>query len=128
MIEELLSKTLDFIYSTDQGRTVIESPIGSLTLVLTKIGESKVLGFYMISLKKRYQGKGFGSSIIKESMNWVDQGIIAGRVSLNVMSPVADGILGKYPVEKIKRFDDIQLDYPSYIYTKNREILSHLCD
>jgi GNAT superfamily N-acetyltransferase len=128
MAEEVLSKTLDFIYTTEQGRTVIESPIGSLTLVLTKIGESKVLGFYMISLKKKYQRKGFGSRIIKESMNWVDKGIIGGRVSLNVMSPVAERILGKYPVEKIKRFEDIQLEYPSYIYTKNREILSHLCD
>jgi GNAT superfamily N-acetyltransferase len=112
----------------DEGRTVINSPIGSLTLVITKIGEFKVLGFYMISLKKRYQGQGIGSKIIKESMSWVDKGIIGGRVSLNVISPIADGILGKYKVEKIKRFVDIELEYPSYIYTKNSEILRQLCD
>lgn len=128
MTEELLSKTIDFINITEEGRTVIESPIGNLTLVITKIGEFKVLGFYMISIKKRYQGQGAASRIIKESMSWVDQGIIAGRVSLNVMSPIADGILSKYQLEKIKRFVDIQLEYPSYIYTKKREILSELCD
>jgi GNAT superfamily N-acetyltransferase len=128
MTEELFSKTLNYINSMDEGRTVINSPIGSLTLVITKIGEFKVLGFYMISLKKRYQGQGIGSKIIKESMSWVDKGIIDGRVSLNVISPIADGILGKYKVEKIKRFVDIELEYPSYIYTKNSEILRQLCD
>jgi len=128
MTEQLLTKTINFINTTEEGRTVIESPVGSLTLVITKIGDSKVLGFYMISLKKKFQGKGIGSKIIKESMEWVDQGIIGGRASLNVMSPIADGILGKYEVQKINRFADIQLDYPSYIYTKNEEILRQLCN
>jgi GNAT superfamily N-acetyltransferase len=128
MSEVLISKTRNFINTTDEGRVVIESPVGSLTLVITKIGEFKVLGFYMISIKRKYQGQGIGSKIISESMRWVDQGIIDGRASLNVISPIADGILSKYPVEKIKRFADIKLEYPSYIYTKNQKILCHLCD
>lgn len=128
MTEQLLTQAVNFIKTTEEGRTVINSPVGSLTLVITKIGDSKVLGFYMISLKKKFQGQGIGSKIIKESMNWVDQGIIGGRASLNVMSPIADGILRKYEVQKINRFADIQLDYPSYIYTKNNEILKQLCN
>jgi GNAT superfamily N-acetyltransferase len=128
MAELLLTQAINFINTTEEGRTVIESQVGSLSLVITKIGDSKVLGFYMISLKKKFQGKGIGSKIIKESMGWVDQGIIGGRASLNVMSPIADGILGKYEVQEIKRFGDIQLDYPSYIYTKNDTIIKVLCN
>lgn len=128
MAEQLLTKAINFINTTEEGRTVIESPVGSLSLVITKIGDSKVLGFYMISLKNKFQGKGIGSKIIKESMDWVDQGIIGGRASLNVISPIADGILRRYEVKEINRFADIQLDYPSYIYTKNEEILRQLCN
>lgn len=127
-MEELLIKTVNFVSSTQEGRAVIESPIGSLTLTLTKIQNEKVLGFNMISLKKRYRGKGIGSAIIKETVNWVDTKLIGARVSLNVMSPIANKILEKYDMKKINKFADIIISYPSYVYTKNEEILRELCD
>jgi GNAT superfamily N-acetyltransferase len=126
MADILLEKARDFVQKSTSGRGIIKSDVGSLTLVLIQIDDLKVLGFHMISIKKRHQGRGIGSEIIKESMKWVDSGFIAGRASLNVMSPIADNILKKYPIEKINRFGDIQLDYPSYIYTRSKIVLENL--
>lgn len=102
-------------------RKVITTDFGSVSVILYNNNNIKLLCFYMISIKKKYRNKGLGTQIIKQSISWVDEELIDGRISLNVMSNTIEKILSKYKLIQIHKFPGIELLYPSYLYSRTLE-------